>query len=180
SLPLSAHFPDGWPDPVVLLIATKEPFETAQILLEVPFLLLLQFVFQNRENPFMRKLFIYIFGIVLFFGSCEDKKKPTETEIEIDPEVSGENKIDHEASGENEIDSEALEEIDAESLYPKITNENVVSFLTEYGKNNPETKVQISTPLGDIEIELYKDTPLHRANFIYLVKQGYFNETFFH
>ena len=34
--------------------------------------------------------------------------------------------------------------------------------------------------MGDIVIDLYEDTPLHRANFIYLVKQGYFNETFFH
>lgn len=33
---------------------------------------------------------------------------------------------------------------------------------------------------GDIELTLYEDTPLHRANFIYLVKQNYFNNTFFH
>lgn len=116
----------------------------------------------------MRKLFIYLFGIALFFGSCEDKKKPSQTET--DPKVSR----------EIEINLEASEEKEPESKYPKITNENVVSFLTEYGKNNPETKVLISTPLGDIKIELYKDTPLHRANFIYLVKQGYFDETFFH
>ena len=29
-------------------------------------------------------------------------------------------------------------------------------------------------------IELFKDTPLHRANFIYLVKQKYFDNTFLH
>lgn len=38
----------------------------------------------------------------------------------------------------------------------------------------------IISRFGDIEIELYKDTPLHRANFIYLVKQQYFDDTFFH
>src|SRR5690606_5429746 len=64
--------------------------------------------------------------------------------------------------------------------YPEITDENVVSFLTEYGEKNPETQVLISTRFGEIEIELFKDTPLHRANFVYLVKQHYFDETFFH
>lgn len=118
----------------------------------------------------MRKLFIYLLGIILLFGSCEDKKKPSEIEIEIEPEIKPE--IDFKTETETEIEPE--------SIYPKITNENVVSFLTEYGKNNPETKVSITTPLGKIEIELYKDTPLHRANFIYLIKQGYFKETFFH
>ncbi len=118
----------------------------------------------------MRKLIFYCFGIVLFFGSCEDKKKASETEIE--------NKI------ETEIEPNIKDETEVEkkdtSNYPEITNENVVSFLTEYGKKNPETKVLITSSFGDIEIELYKDTPLHRANFIYLVKQHYFDETFFH
>lgn len=118
----------------------------------------------------MRKLLLYSLLTVLFLGSCEDKKKTSE--IEIEPEVSG------------EIETKASEEIKNTQKdttnYPKITSENVVSFLTEYGKNNPETKVKISTDFGDIEIELFRDTPLHRANFIYLVKQHYFDETFFH
>ena len=120
----------------------------------------------------MRKLLVYLFGIVFFFGSCEDKKKATESEIEIKNE------------NENEIENETtlkagLEKKDT-TIYPEITNENVVSFLTEYGKKNPETKVLITSSFGDIEIELYKDTPLHRANMIYLVKQKYFDDTFFH
>jgi len=56
----------------------------------------------------------------------------------------------------------------------------VVEFLTEYGEANPETKVRINTRLGQIDIALYEDTPLHRANFIYLIKQDYFDDTFFH
>ncbi len=114
----------------------------------------------------MMKLFIYLFGIVLFFGSCEDKKKPVETKPEAEVEI---------------VKNVAIKTKKKDTIgYPEITNENVVSFLTEYGKNNPETKVLISTRFGDIEIELYKDTPLHRANMIYLVKQHYFDETFFH
>lgn len=53
-------------------------------------------------------------------------------------------------------------------------------FLKTYGEEHPETKVRIKTRFGDIDVELYKDTPLHRANFIMLVKNGYFNTTQFH
>lgn len=91
--------------------------------------------------------------------------------------------MENENEIEKEVETEVEKEIESkieESEFPEITNENVVDFLTEYGKNNPETKVLINSRFGDIEIELYEDTPLHRANFIYLVKQQYFDETFFH
>ena len=55
-----------------------------------------------------------------------------------------------------------------------------MSFLTDDGKSHQQTKVAFTTPYGTIVIQLFKDTPLHRANFIYLVKQGYFNTTYFH
>lgn len=61
-----------------------------------------------------------------------------------------------------------------------ITDDNVVDFLTWYGEHNQEKKVQIECSYGNIEIELYNETPLHRANFIYLVKKNYFNTTYFH
>ncbi len=61
-----------------------------------------------------------------------------------------------------------------------ITQQILISFLTDYGKNHPQTKVIIKTRLGNIHIQLYKHTPLHRANFIFLVNQGYFDTTCFH
>lgn len=61
-----------------------------------------------------------------------------------------------------------------------LTDENVVDFLTWYGERNPENKVLIETKYGNIEVELFEKTPLHRANFIYLVKKNYFNTTYFH
>jgi peptidyl-prolyl cis-trans isomerase B (cyclophilin B) len=42
------------------------------------------------------------------------------------------------------------------------------------------TKVLISTSKGDMIVELYNETPLHRDNFITLVKSGYLNQTLFH
>jgi len=61
-----------------------------------------------------------------------------------------------------------------------IVQEKLIPFLTEYGKKNLENKFRISTSFGDIDVLLYNDTPLHRANMILLIKKGYFNGTFFH
>ena len=41
-------------------------------------------------------------------------------------------------------------------------------------------KVRISTPLGDITVRLYDETPAHRDNFIKLAKEGFYNGTLFH
>jgi len=64
-------------------------------------------------------------------------------------------------------------------FYNLISNKNVVERLTTYGKENPETIVDIYTSKGKIRVKLFKDTPLHRANFILLVKGGYFNHALF-
>ena len=64
-------------------------------------------------------------------------------------------------------------------VYDLITGENVVEKLTQYGKENPETIVKIYTTKGKIKVKLFKDTPLHRANFILLAKSGFFNGVYF-
>lgn len=64
--------------------------------------------------------------------------------------------------------------------FPRLSSKNAKDFFLEYGKNNPETKVKITTRLGDIKIRLYEETPLHRASFIFLTKQGYYNDTYFY
>ena len=103
---------------------------------------------------------------------CEDKKKTSEEKTETTKEVKKDSVVAKDISEENKKKTEPV--------YPKITEDNVVEFLTQYGKDNPETKVRITTRLGIIEMELFKHTPLHRANFIYLIKQRYFENTFFH
>ncbi len=62
----------------------------------------------------------------------------------------------------------------------KLNDSNVVNFLSRYGRENPETEATIYTRHGAIQIELFTNTPLHRANFVYLVKQGYFDQTWFY
>ncbi len=45
---------------------------------------------------------------------------------------------------------------------------------------NENTVLSIQTTLGDIKIKLYDGTPLHRDNFIMLIKTGFYNGISFH
>ena len=72
-----------------------------------------------------------------------------------------------------------------DGIYPKesdivLNDKNAIPFFFNYEKNNLEDKVRISTRFGNIDIKLFKNTPYHRANFIYLTKKGYFKNTTFH
>jgi peptidyl-prolyl cis-trans isomerase A (cyclophilin A) len=61
-----------------------------------------------------------------------------------------------------------------------IFTENAVTFFTKYGEEHPQTRIKIETWLGDIIVRLYRDTPLHRASFLYLIEKGYFDTTCFY
>jgi cyclophilin family peptidyl-prolyl cis-trans isomerase len=63
-----------------------------------------------------------------------------------------------------------------EKAVEKITNENIREVLERYGKENPETEVLIETDFGNMKLKLYEDTPLHRANFVKLIKDGHYEE----
>jgi cyclophilin family peptidyl-prolyl cis-trans isomerase len=45
---------------------------------------------------------------------------------------------------------------------------------------NTNTTISLKTSLGDIKIKLYDSTPIHRDNFIRLIKSGYYNGISFH
>lgn len=49
-----------------------------------------------------------------------------------------------------------------------------------FAQQNKETLVLIKTTYGDITAKLYNDTPLHRDNFIKLIKQGWYDDSPFH
>lgn len=70
-----------------------------------------------------------------------------------------------------------VKEKEVEKSWDSLNSSNVEAFLTKYGKQNPETKVIIKTKFGKIKLRLYEDVPIHRANFIFLTKIGYFNTT---
>ena len=71
-------------------------------------------------------------------------------------------------------------EVNPKEDFLVLNDKNAIPFFFDYQKENLEDKVRISTRFGNIDIKLYKNTPYHRSNFIYLTKRGYFNNTTFH
>ena len=40
--------------------------------------------------------------------------------------------------------------------------------------------VLITTDFGNIKVKLYDETPLHKANFLKLIGEGFYNDLLFH
>ena len=57
---------------------------------------------------------------------------------------------------------------------------NTPATANKQTKGNKMTKVKLETSMGNIVVELYNETPLHRDNFIKLVKEGYYDGVLFH
>ena len=93
--------------------------------------------------------------------SCHQKEKQKQ---KIQPQITEKN-------------IKKVKEKEVEKSWDSLNSSNVEAFLTKYGKQNPETKVIIKTKFGNIKLRLYEDVPIHRANFIFLTKIGYFNTT---
>lgn len=62
----------------------------------------------------------------------------------------------------------------------KLTEENAIDFFFNYAKTLKKNRVKITTTMGSFTVELYDNVPYHKANFIYLAKQHYFDSTQFH
>lgn len=56
----------------------------------------------------------------------------------------------------------------------------LVSGVGMSQNKSKQAKVLITTEFGDIKIELFNETPMHRDNFIKLVKSGMYDGTLFH
>jgi peptidyl-prolyl cis-trans isomerase B (cyclophilin B) len=61
--------------------------------------------------------------------------------------------------------------------FPRITNKNVESVLTDYLKDNDADYAIISTTKGDIKVRLFDATPLHKANFLMLARRDFYKNT---
>lgn len=116
--------------------------------------------------------FLLLFFALLTLTACEDTKK--QSEANTPSAVS--KKVDTTAKKPEKTQTKDLRF----QALPLLTEATADSILRAYGKENPETRAKITTKYGEIEIELFKDTPVHRANFVYLVKEGYFNNTYVH
>ncbi len=113
----------------------------------------------------MRITFHILSFLILFFAcsGCGDKRAQEE---------KAKQKTDAPTS------KPAKEEPVPKIQYPNIKNED--QFLANYAKQNPESKIRLSTRFGEMIIQLYDDTPLHRANFIMNIKYGLYDNTIFY
>lgn len=112
--------------------------------------------------------YILLCSVFFLFLNCKDKESRKKDHIEVvnsRPE-------------KKELIKYTLEEPERE--FPKLNSKNAMEFFLEYEKHNKENKVRMTTDFGVIEIELFNKTKFHRANFIFLTKQKYFNDTQFY
>jgi len=117
------------------------------------------------------KIVILALGILMLNIQCSNSKKKT-----LKPLVK-EQKTEEEKN-DTLKNLKKLQEKEEKTIL--LNDQNAIPFFFNYQKKNLEDKVRISTRFGDIDIQLYKNTPYHRANFIYLTKKGYFNGSTFH
>ena len=61
-----------------------------------------------------------------------------------------------------------------------LTEDNAIDFFFDYQKGLKENKVKLTTSFGSFTVQLYDNVPYHKANFIYLTRMGYFDNTMFH
>ena len=120
----------------------------------------------------VKVVILYIFS-VLFLCQCDfNRKQNKKNEIIEDTIIKTKKVKPH--NPKIEIKKEKKEK----SIV--LNDKNAIPFFFKYQKENLENKVRISTRFGNIDIKLFENTPYHRANFIYLTKKGYFNNTTFH
>lgn len=112
---------------------------------------------------------LLLFCLFVFLFNCEDKKSATKS-VESPIETSYET--------ETIPQTDSLTKEDRE--YPLLTEKNAMDFFLVYEKEHQEHKVRLTTDFGEIDILLYPKTKFHRANFIYLTKHGYFDNTQFY
>jgi len=99
----------------------------------------------------------FIIALIAFY-QCKDETKP----------------VQKKSTNKNKVEEKVIKAWDS------LNSHNTEAFLTEFGKQNPETIVEITTDFGKIKLRLFEDVPIHRANFIFLTKIKYFNTTVFY
>ncbi len=109
--------------------------------------------------------------LLVFLTNCEDKKSSLKNTEKV-------------------VDSTTVEEQEAvvqdtmsdvqQRKHPLLNDKNAMEFFLQYEKENKENKVRLVTKYGNIDILLFDETKFHRANFIFLAKQHYFDSTQFY
>lgn len=114
---------------------------------------------------YLKKVVLLTIIPLFFLGSCKEEKQ-----IEKKP-------IEKEAVAKDSI----LTNKKKKNEEPfELTEENAIDFFFDYQKGLKENRIKVTTNHGEFIIELFDNVPYHKANFIYLTRQGYFDNTQFH
>lgn len=108
-------------------------------------------------------------GVFLMLINCEDKQSRQKTNHSTTDSLT-----------QKDIQVKKDTPKKKKRKFPKLNDENAMDFFLEYEKENKENKVRITTDFGTIDILLFEETKFHRANFIFLTKQNYFENTQFY
>lgn len=119
-------------------------------------------------------LFLLFFSTVLLTVSCKYTSKKSERTI-AEPSIT----IDSASKKIVDIKGRQKQEKKEQDSF-ELTEENAIDFFYNYEKTLTENRVKITTNLGSFVIDLYENVPYHRANFIYLTRNDYFDDTQFH
>lgn len=65
-------------------------------------------------------------------------------------------------------------------IFSLCVNDSFAQKIKIPKKSKSDSLVTLSTQFGDIKLRLFESTPKHRANFLKLVKEGFYNDLLFH
>jgi peptidyl-prolyl cis-trans isomerase B (cyclophilin B) len=112
----------------------------------------------------MYKTLLFFLFLIAIISSCNDQ---SDINLEVDINTVSDTII-------------SIDDIKPKTnIQKRLTDKNIVEYLEIYGEENKETIILITTEFGNIKLKLYRDTPLHRANFIQLIKKGIYENTQF-
>jgi len=113
----------------------------------------------------------FLASLLLFFvlGCGNTNKKAPQTQAS----TPSEKKVDSAVQSKEEV-----KQIEQDTF--RLSEDNAIDFFFDYAKTLKENKVRLTTSMGTFTIQLFDNVPYHRANFIYLTKKGYFDNTQFH
>jgi cyclophilin family peptidyl-prolyl cis-trans isomerase len=114
--------------------------------------------------------YLFVILVIFFFISCTSNPK-----VEKQQAVSKPNTVKP-----NKPSTKSTIKKKEKVVRFNISDENVVKKLSSYGENHGETIILMKTSKGNMKIKLYKETPLHRANFIMLAKNKFYENTVFY
>lgn len=121
----------------------------------------------NTKTSQMSKLSLIVLFLILLLGCNSTNKKGAKPAIA------------KEKTNQKIIKKQSPKKTTKKKVI-KLNDNNVKKKLTKYGNENKEALVLLKTPKGNMKIKLYKNTPLHRANFIRLIKNNFYKETMFY